>query len=173
MQAALVGVRPIVKLSQVSLIDVRQIPDISLEKLVYFATSVFWRAGACRWRAVDHDMRQDLGPYQEKFRRFLLGQEAFPERAALIVNVSGNTKPHLGAIYPYSGRVSGTWQHRFGIPGLAFWLHLGNLPAVLKQLCAARSGVVCFADNLDETFERDMAKLVRTAKPSCSLSKIA
>ncbi len=173
MRAALATAPSIMKLSQASLIDARPIPQISLDKLVYFAASVFWRAGACRWRAVDHYKQEFLGPYQEKLRRFLLGQEAFPDRAALLINVSGNVKPHLGAIYPYSGRVNGTWQHRFAIPGLAFWLHLGNLPAALKRFCAVRFGIVCFVPNLDETFEIDMAKLILTATPSHSLRGIA
>jgi hypothetical protein len=68
----------------------------------------------------------------------------------------------MGAVYPYSGRIKGTWQHRFTMPGLAFWLHSGCLPAEFR-----------LAPNLDENLEREMAMLIRTAKPSPGLLKTA
>lgn len=71
---------------------------IEMQKLVCFAVSVFWKASARPWRAVDHTTQLEFGPYLDRFRNFLLGQEPFPDRAAMIINVSGNPVPHIGAI---------------------------------------------------------------------------
>jgi hypothetical protein len=117
--------------------QVRTIAAIDLAQLSYFALSVFWRASACPWDALDHFAQIGLGPYQEKLRRFLLGEEGFPQHAVLIVSVSTNPTPQLGAGFPYSNRVNGVWQHRFSIPGTAFWLHLetfrDKLPMFLRS----------------------------------------
>ena len=75
--AALSGAKPFAVLTQASMFDARTIPAIDIGQLAYFATSVFWRAGACQWDALDHSTRIKLGPYQEMLRRFLLGEVPF------------------------------------------------------------------------------------------------
>jgi hypothetical protein len=167
--SALIGATPIASLTQTQMIDARIIPAIDLQRLAYFAVSVFWRASACRWNAVDHYSQISLGPYQEMLRQFLLGQAPFPDQAVLIANVADNPSPHLGAIFPYSNRVNGVWQHRFSIPGMAFWLHLGRFRDQVPLFCAIRSGVIFHAHALDENYEREMGALIRTAKPSAAL----
>ena len=107
---ALSGAQPVAVLSQASMINARTIGAVDLAKLSYFALSVFWRASACPWDALDHTMQFDLGPYREKLRRFLLGEAAFPDHAVLIVSVSTDPTPQLGAVFPYSNRVNGIWQ---------------------------------------------------------------
>lgn len=163
------GAKAIAVLSQASMIDARTITAIDLAQLSYFALSVFWRASACPWDALDHFTRIDLGRYQENLRRFLLGEEGFPERAVLIVSVSTNPKPQLGAVFPYSNRVNGIWQHRFSIPGMAFWLHLGTFRDKLPMFCAVREGMIFYAHVLDANFECEMGSLIRTAKPTAAL----
>jgi hypothetical protein len=160
------GLKPIVELPIASVFDARQIAALDLDKLIYFACSVFWRASACRWTAVDHDYQLDTGPYRDLLRRYLLGESAFPTKTALIISVSGNTDPLVGATFPHSGRVLGTWQHRFSIPGLAFWMHNGYLPEPLRFFCAAASRVLCLAPNLDATFIRDGITLMTKSDPS-------
>lgn len=61
---ALSGAKPVPVLSQASMIDARTITAIDLAQVTYFALSVFWRAGACRWDALDHFTQIKLGPYQ-------------------------------------------------------------------------------------------------------------
>lgn len=136
-------------------------PQIETSKLVYFAASVFWKGAARRWSAVDHAMQLAFGANQERFRQFLLGEASFPDRAALIINVSGDPAPHIAAIYPYGGgRTKGTRQYRFAIPGMAFWLHFGQIPDALRMLCAHHSGNLCLAPNLNEMYERDLGALI-------------
>jgi len=151
------------------MINARAVPSIEVDQLIHFAVSVFWRAGAWTWNALDHGSQIDLGPYQERFRRFLLGEESFPERAVLIGNISNNPQPHVGAIFPFSNRVNGVWQHRFSIPGMAFWLHLGHFRDAIPAFCAVRSGVVFYSDTLNDNFEREMGALMGTARPAPGL----
>jgi hypothetical protein len=158
-------------LSQASIIDGKPVVGVDLDQLIYFAVSVFWRAGARKWDALDHSTQISLGPYQEQLRKFLLGQEPFPDRAALLVNVTTNVTPQLSATFPYSDRANGVRQHRFSLPGMAFWLHLGRIQEPLRYLCAAHSGVICYTKTLDANYEREMGSLVRTAKPSTALLK--
>jgi len=170
MRSALSKALPLVRLSDALLLDVSTVPDFQLPKLIYFAAGIFWKAAARKWHAVDHDVQLDFGPYAERFRRYLLGRDPFPERAALIVNVFGNPRPLICAFFPYfGGRISGTSQYRMALPGLVFWLHLGHLPGPLKALCAVRNNAVFLVSNLDTVFVRDGGKLISLTKPAASL----
>jgi hypothetical protein len=169
LHSILTAATPIATLTQAAVMDGRGIPAIDLEKLIHFGTSVFWRASVCPWGMLGHTAQISLGPYQEKLRRFLLGQEAFPVQAVLVINVSSNPTPQIGVVFPYSGRANGVWQHRFSIPGMAFWLHIGRFRDALPALCAVRSGVVFLANTLGANLEREMGSLIRTAKPSPAL----
>ena len=168
-RSALAAATPVAKLTHAAMIDARAVPAIDLQKLIHFGTSVLWRAGACPWRMIDHTDQISLGPYQEALRRFLLGQQAFPEQAVLVISVSSNPTSQLGAVFPYSGRANGVWQHRFSLPGMAFWLHLGRFRDGIPALCSVHSGIVLLASDLDASFEREMGSLIRTAKPSPAL----
>jgi hypothetical protein len=170
LQSALSKARPLAELDKASVIDGRTVPDVDVDQLVYFGISVFWRASARKWDALDHSIELSLGPYREKLRRFLLRKEAFPEQAVLMVCVSAAPTRLFGATFPYSNRVNGIWQHRFSLPGMAFWLHLGRFKDPLPALCAAHSGVICYARSLEENYEREMIALMRTATPSAALS---
>lgn len=158
---SLVGSPAIYTLQQARLVDTRVLPTVDLSKLVYFAAAIFWKASAATWWAIDHPTRLDFGPYEKKFRQFLLGEEPFPDRAALLINVSGDGNPHIGAIYPYGGgRIQGIRQYRFAIPGMAFWLHIGQVSAALRAACAHHSGILCLAPGLNEVYVRDMGSLM-------------
>ena len=161
LRAALSGVTPTYTLTQAEIIDARTVRGIDISKIVYFAVSVFWKASARRWRAMDHATQLDFGPYEKSFRKFLLGEQRFPDQAAMIVSVSGNPSPHTGAIYPYGGgRINGTRQYRFAIPGMAFWLHLGRITETLRVVCAYNAGSLCLAPDLNEMYVRDMGALI-------------
>jgi hypothetical protein len=170
LQSVLSKARPLAVLEKASLIDGRTVSGVDVDQLVYFGISVFWRAGVRKWNALDHSIELSLGQYREKLRGFLLRREAFPAQAVLIVNVSATPTPLFGATFPYSNRVNGIWQHRFSFPGMAFWLHLGRFKDSLPALCAAQSGIICYVQNLDNNYEREMLALMRTARPSAALS---
>lgn len=170
LRSALSNAKPLARLDKADLIDGRSVPLVDMGRLVHFGVSVFWRASARKWNALDHSIELSLGPYRERLRRFLLRQEAFPDQAVLMVVVSAAPVPLFGATFPYSNRVNGIWQHRLSLPGMAFWLHLGRFKNPLPALCAVHSGIICYARTLDDNYEREMSALMRTATPSPTLS---
>jgi hypothetical protein len=62
------------------------IPEINVAALAYFAASTFWRGSIYGWNE-DGSTPVTLGPFQERFRRFLMGEEDFPKDSILWVVV--------------------------------------------------------------------------------------
>jgi hypothetical protein len=102
------------------------IPEIDVEKLVYFGVSIFWRAGAHTWKHGKETVHIQLGPYLEPLRLFLLDQSPFPGRMALSLRVFSNNIMALSGYDPSSVRRAGCQLHLFSIPGLVFSLLVGQ-----------------------------------------------
>jgi len=121
------------------------IPEIDVEKLVYFGLSIFWRAAIHRWKTTDANKltkRIWLGPYEEPIRRFLLGEGAFPDHAVILVSIWPYTKPPAPIIFhtPVTENQGAFHSHLFCIPGLDFKLALGKrMPEKLRRICSYRS----------------------------------
>jgi hypothetical protein len=161
----------LISLQNADLINAKVLPTVNLEKLIYFGVSVFWKACARKWWALDHAAQLEFGPYEKRFRQFLLAEQPFPDSAALIINVSADPEPHIGVIYPYGGsRAQGARQYKFAIPGMAFWLHLGQILSALRAMCACSSGTICLSPDLNEMFVGDMGSLI--AKSQISQTKV-
>ncbi|HTS49949.1 MAG TPA: hypothetical protein VMH05_18500 [Bryobacteraceae bacterium] len=170
MRDALASASQVVQLSEAKFFDVSLNENFQLQKLICFFVGIFWKAAAREWTSVDHKTQLDFGPYEEGFRSYLMGAAEFPERAALVINLSGNAKPLICALYPYGGgHIEGTRQYRVALPGMAAWLHIGNLPAELKEMCAVRRNRVALVDDLDQLFVRDGGRLIGRTKPASSL----
>lgn len=162
LQRTLTGANPLHKLPHMTMYAGASIPGIDINQLIFFGVSIFWRAAAHNWRLLDHRERLDLGPYEERLRNFLMGHQPFPADASLWVNVAAATLPQKTLIFPYGGRLDDYRQYRFGIPGLAFWLHLGGrMPAVTRDMCSVHSPehFIYLSDAVDASALRDMAKL--------------
>jgi len=91
-------------------------------ELAFFATSVLWRGcvmtGDCR-----------LGPYEPRFRQFLLGEEDFPNEAAISVALfdrSTDIDTRGWVSEPTSTKASFGWLHGFIIAGLVFRCWVGK-----------------------------------------------
>ena len=121
------------------------------KKLVYFASSVFWRAAVHRWRLDDHELsRPTIGPkYEAELRSFLQGQQGFPKNAAIWVVVSASKITRSAMLFPYrEQKTSEYWQYKFTIPGIAFRLFLGGRlpgedPKELHPPVAGESNLLC------------------------------
>jgi hypothetical protein len=117
-------------------------PNITIEQLVYFSTSVFWRASIRDWIAAGQKYQAiRLGnTYQEQIRKYLLGKQEFPQNAALTVILSGLEFPHLTFNFPDTVRVESCYCHTLHIPGMTFQLMLGKQwPQGTLQGCILRS----------------------------------
>ncbi|MHB1274001.1 MAG: hypothetical protein ACYCZD_14775 [Rhodanobacter sp.] len=90
--------------------------------LAYFAASVMWRGcvmtGGCR-----------LGPYESKFRQYLLGEAWFPREASISVALfekSSNVDARGWVSEPSSSKTGMGWLHGFLFAGLAFRCFVGK-----------------------------------------------
>lgn len=118
-------------------------PAVDIDRLIYFAVSVFWRASVTDWPIAGRTLnRIRLGSYQEQLRAFLMDEAAFPEYARLVLYVASEERPMRAACFPTGFRQEGRYfKYTFHIPGLGFVLCLGQrIPQVVRTLCAARSG---------------------------------
>jgi hypothetical protein len=66
------------------------VSGVSIEALVYFCVSVFWRASVCDWESSREKYRAiSLGAkYQEEIRRYLLGIGELPQVASILIIAS-------------------------------------------------------------------------------------
>ena len=119
-------------------VSTARIPSIDIDKIVYFASSMFWRAATGAWNngAEQLSMFDFDSSYEEAFREFLLGRAGFPEHAALIVQVSSDVLPLKSTTDPYGDRGA----YFFHIPGLHFSLFVGedNVRSY-RDTCVVRS----------------------------------
>jgi hypothetical protein len=145
------------------------IPEVNVAALTYFAASMFWRFSAHPWKT-DGGYSVKLGPFEDQFRQYLLGQASFPGDAVLWVTVR-DTSPisHLTYI-PTGERIGNMHAHRFPMPGFAFTLYVGkNVPLEYRNLCFVRGpgNPICQSSIIEPHLLREgmtMAQSVADAK---------
>ena len=144
---ALRAAKPFVKL-QDSIAYLGSAPGVDLDKLVYFAASVFWRTSVGKWSLTDrwfgNDSKVDFGPiYNEELRLFLMTERTFPANAVLVVYVADEDSPYTTVTFAGGGRQKeGHFQYSFQIPGMMFFLVLGkSIPDHIRGLCAVNNPV--------------------------------
>lgn len=78
--------------------------------------------------------------YQEQIRNYLLGDQAFPQNAAVTVILSQLQYPHLTFNFPGTVRVESCYRHILHVPGITFQLMLGKqMPEGTYDWCILRS----------------------------------
>jgi hypothetical protein len=120
------------------------VPGIDTGQLVYFCTSVFWRASLRAWTLSDQKYEAlSLGnAYQEEMRKYLLSEASFPRNAVVTIILSHLKTPVLAYNFPDSLRLESCHCHRLHIPGVTFMLMLGKqAPQDFGQICVFRSPV--------------------------------
>jgi hypothetical protein len=112
-----------------------ELAEESASILSHFATSVIWRA---------HAMGKgcELGPYGDQFRRYLLGQSAFPADASFALMVIEPTElgidPKSWLTNPATARTDRFRIHGFIACGLVFRLFVGKqIPTMIRKGCLA------------------------------------
>ncbi|TDR79734.1 hypothetical protein [Paludibacterium purpuratum] len=108
--------------------------DVDSEQIVYFAASVLWRgcvmAGGCK-----------LGPYEAKFRQYLLGAAQFPPEAAISIGIfehSTSFDARGWVSEPASTKTNKGWLHGFLLAGIAFRCWVGReIPLAWQQASLA------------------------------------
>jgi hypothetical protein len=103
------------------------VPELDMEKVIYFATSVFWRASVHSWRRDNRTIRLDLGSFEKSLRLFLFDDAPFPSHMVLHVWVASLDDQLCATLHlPESGVKGGIRTHQFAIPGITFELMVGT-----------------------------------------------
>jgi len=126
------------------------ISGVDVDKISYFATSVFWRAAAHSWKTpLGQTLKLDFGSYEEELRLYLLGQTTFPRNAILSVLVAPNTTPPMATLFPATlpRKPAPYYRHGFYMPGLLFTLCLGQqiTPDMIDE-CSVHSRILRVSD---------------------------
>jgi len=120
--------------------DVASVPSIDMDRLVYFAASVFWRTAVHDWEGAN---RIELR-IEEELRKYLLDEGPWPANAVLLVLVSDSRATAQNAVVmlpsPYD-HAPGICGYKFWVPGIMFQLLVGDgIPQNVRALCTVSSG---------------------------------
>ena len=115
------------------------IASLNTKMIVYFASSVVWRAFVAHRRDTG---KPQLGQrYQEELRSYLCGSASFPKNARLVMGIlvqiaNAQNPRHNIVSFPFTVRDGGYHRHRFYICGLYFELCIGSQrPRYLESIC--------------------------------------
>jgi hypothetical protein len=153
-----------------------KIPEIEIDKLTYFATSVFWRSCIHEWRSGVGPATRRLGlgeRYERELRAYLLGNAAFPQNAALWVHIADDELLGYMSI-PTGGKLGGHWRYDFHLLGIGFTLWLGRLmPSTVRRLCFVQSPehFIYSGKVVSDLILQQAGKLFAKTRPVGSLSR--
>ena len=150
------------------------IPRIKVSAIVYFATSVFWRSSV--YPSGSPDLQVKLGPFEEAFRLFLMGETEFPTDAALIVTVRPMSFVSGLVEWPSKlKRFQDTHAHSFVMPGMGFKLFVSkNIPADIRRFCFVRGpgNPMIFSNVLEYDLAQRASKALNDATVSSKRSAL-
>lgn len=139
------------------------IPEINCSALSYFAASMFWRGSIHTWNQ-DGSIPVELGPFQESFREYLLGQADYPDECALLVSVREGEEIDRLTHAPIGERRDLFHVYRFPMPGLVFSLAVGrNIPTNFRQGCFAHmpNKPIIVTPIIEKWLKRDADKVLQ------------
>jgi hypothetical protein len=115
-------------------------PEIHVEKIVHFATGVFWRAAVHSWKKDKVEPMIDLGWDEDEIRRYLRGEAGFPKQATLSMVISTPGTMQVTMNQPVEIPVKWGWRvWSFHVLGVLFRLNLGwSINPMEKQACLHR-----------------------------------
>ncbi|MCX6976254.1 MAG: hypothetical protein NTZ94_18595 [Verrucomicrobia bacterium] len=150
--------------------DAKRVPNLLIEKLEYFALSVFWRAGQKGWPNGYEGIK--LGPYEAILREYLLDPTILVDsKMSLIVQVHAKEEViHRPLQFPFTDRYNGSRVHEFRIPGLTCRLiisHSGN-SSEFQLGCLMKSKTIMIAKD-SSSFIAYMGKVIKNAKVANNL----
>jgi hypothetical protein len=128
------------------------------------------------WRSGKDAVRcPKLGPYEEDFRKYLVGNGPFPPHAFFGVDIVRDKNLWPSVFVPYGGRrESLEWQYVFPFLGIVFLFLLGkSLDPARFRYCAYRSPerFVTRGSMKNDTFINDVGKLMTKSRVVGQLKK--
>lgn len=153
LQEGLAGATPFAEGAGTRVYLASHLPHLRVPDFVYFAASVFWRAAVHKWD-VGVGTPIPLGRYEEPLRRFLVEDGAsFPKSMSLIMMVTASSDAlacQMMSVPWLAGR-SPVHKYTFDIPGVSFWLFVGQrIPPEIQRTCVGRFGILTMCPDTDE-----------------------
>lgn len=125
--AALADLSPDLADPEMKIYVTAPIPEIEGDRVLHFATGLFWKASVHSWRGDQKDPSINLGPYSEQLRTFLLGETPYPRNIKLFITVSPPSDAVMGFALPYEGKRMATWRNFIcDVPGMQFAIAVGQ-----------------------------------------------
>jgi len=154
--------------------------SFDLERLIYFAASVFWRASVHPWNGSEHLMSRAPLPerIEEQLRRFLLHLDGFPLDTSLLLSVSAGVSPRPHCIFPQamvraSENVPEIDAYGFAIPGLQFRFMYDRVPDHMKEVSVVNPPyAVLLSDRTEKEIFDSAQRLQETTRLVGSLAKM-
>jgi len=158
--------------------SVASVPAIDMERIGYFALSLFWRAAVHSWRTAGSVSDPlEFGPYEEAMRRYLLGDDSFPQDIVLFVVVwHGDTPPRFVITPSEQGYAPGEKRdfraYVAYVPGIAFDLLIGKrIPEGLRQDCSYRNRLIHMNVHTDKGVINLVRLMNQMSRPSEKLKQ--
>jgi hypothetical protein len=140
-----------------------KIPEVDLDRLIYFGMSMFWR-GTRTWPPADgaSPPRLLMNLRQEKaIRKFLLGHGPLPRDLAIMVAVWPFNQVSPAFLMPNeeAGLPRGRYWFYYG--GLIYRLALGkDIPHAFSEMCAYHKKVMSLSKELGESVHNALKAMV-------------
>jgi len=145
----------------------KNIPQINVSALAYFAVSIFWRGSIHNWNC-DGSIPIKFGPFQEQFRQYLLHLNTFPLNCSLWVVVREGKETDCVTFTPVTER-QGNWHvHKFTMPGLIFMLLVGKMiPDNVRKMCIIHGdkNPIFVTSIIEPLIVQEAAKMINALPP--------
>ena len=152
-----------------------EIPEIDIEKLAYFAVSVFWRGAIHYWSFGKQKIKRlYLGSYTEELRRYLLKEEEVPKHSVIWISVITEPKLWNSFVAPYGERLEQCYRYKFHFLGISFMLFLGKLiNTQFRSMCTLRSAsrLLYSGEPANEVVIEDLGRVIRKSALAGSLKE--
>jgi hypothetical protein len=167
------GATPLSSNGGTSVFDARSIGGVEVDKLLYFAASIFWRAGIAHWMtkfadAPKIDLKAEI---MTKFASYLLGNGAFPSETSLNVCIAPDVQPERNIISPMKAQETPFVRYEGHIPGMMFELFVDAGPTYDTWSLNNAPERIVLTDLITRRLLQSAADIVRDSKPKGSLKK--
>jgi len=159
--------------AETSVYEATSIAALEVDRLVYFAASILWRAGITAWTTKFADAPKiDLPPpLSTELKDYLLGRRAFPASIFLVVSVASEAQPMRMLLVPWKVQECPFIKYEAHIPGLMFeWFINGQSKLDTWSLNNPPKRIV-LTDLVRRRLERVAAKIISASERKGGLKK--
>ena len=125
--------------------------SLNHEAYLYFGASIIWRTSVGKWPESIGKRYGCLGIYEEKIRRYLIGETDFPSKVFLLIFVNNEEEDqelNFNSIvsFPSCKKLEGYHAHSFVVPGMYFFLIVGRMSGPIEKGFRVADTPILFAE---------------------------